>query len=164
MIRIPKCVEEAIRTHGAKDYPRECVGALLGQLDGEIRIVQEARPLPNTFDPSWEASLSGGAIESVPGQERRYLVSPNTMFQLLREERKTGIKVLGFYHSHPDHPALPSDFDREWASPWYIYCILSVRRGEPQELTAWQLNEAGDAFLEESIEIVSVHEEGRDNA
>ncbi|HLI49912.1 MAG TPA: M67 family metallopeptidase [Chthonomonas sp.] len=154
MIRIPKRVEEAISAHGAKDYPRECVGALLGRLEGEIRIVEEARPLPNTFDPSWEADVRGGAAEDVPGQERRYLVAPDAMFRLLREERETGVKVLGFYHSHPDHPARPSVFDRDWASPWYTYCILSVRRGVPQELTAWQLNEAGDAFLEEPIEIV----------
>lgn len=158
MIRLSKANLEAIRQHGAQDYPRECVGVLLGKLEGDKRIVEEVRPLPNTFDPSWEAQVREEKgvqpqAAAIPGQERRYLVAPDTMFRLMREERATGVKVIGFYHSHPDHPARPSVYDRDWASPWYIYCILSVQHGQPKEFTAWQLNEAGDAFVEEKIEV-----------
>ena len=90
MIRIPKGVEEAIRAHGAKDYPRECVGALLGGLDGEIRIVEEARPLPNTFDPSWEADVRGGAAEDVQDRNGVTLLRPTRCFGCCGRSERLG--------------------------------------------------------------------------
>jgi len=73
------------------------------------------------------------------------------MFQLLREERTTGVKVLGFYHSHPNHPAVPSGYDRDWASPWYTYIIVSILDGTPDNLTAWVLDDDGAEFLPDEI-------------
>ena len=80
------------------------------------------------------------------------MVSPDTMFQLMREERRTKRKVLGFYHSHPDHPARPSEYDRAWAMAWYSYIIVSIIRGEPAEMTCWLLSDGGLAFDAETIE------------
>ena len=80
------------------------------------------------------------------------MVSPGAMFELMREERRTKRKVLGFYHSHPDHPARPSEYDRAWAMPWYSYIIVSVLRGTPDAITCWTLSENGARFEAESIE------------
>lgn len=151
---------EAIRRHGVEAFPRECVGVLLGDVSGNVKIVREVRGLDNTFAPSedFERSvLAQEELQNAPstaeavGQERRYLVSPDTMFALMQEERRTKRKVLGFYHSHPNHPARPSAYDREWASPWYTYIIVSVLDGKPDALNAWQLNDDRAAFTSEEI-------------
>lgn len=176
MIQLSETHLATIRQHGAETFPNECVGVLLGDvLKAEkqdasvssvlktldlVKVVQEVRPLPNTFEPSAEFELSvlpegeGTAEHEVAtvGQERRYLLSPDTMFALMREERRTGRKVLGFYHSHPNHPAIPSVYDREWASPWYTYIIVSVLNGVPDALTAWQLTDDRSQFEPEEIE------------
>jgi proteasome lid subunit RPN8/RPN11 len=143
--------------HGAQVFPYECVGVLLGDVEGDVKIVREVRPLPNTFSPSEEFERSVGAeAESVTlhGQERRFQIAPDAMFELMREERRSGRKILGFYHSHPNHPSRPSAYDREWASSWYSYLILSVMDGEPADLTSWQLDEDRDDFLPEKISVV----------
>lgn len=182
MIRLSEAHLDIIRRHGAETFPYECVGVLLGDVepppvsDGDpaqsksqietVKVVREVRPLPNSFEPSAEfeqSVLPGGTGESLNspntevssvGQERRYMVQPDTMFQLMREERKTGIRVLGFYHSHPNHPAQPSVYDREWASPWYTYIIVSILEGKPDALTIWQLTEDRSRFEPEKHEII----------
>ena len=163
MIRLSDLHLEAIRRHGADTFPHECVGVLLGSMDGETKTVEEVRPLPNTFEPSeeFERSVFNAFNHDEPqvvpqdvqavGQERRYLLSPDTMFALMQEERRTKRKVLGFYHSHPNHPARPSIYDREWASPWYTYIIVSILEGQPDALTAWQLSGDRAAFDPEEI-------------
>ncbi len=153
MIRLSEDQVAAIRHHGAGEFPLECCGVLLGDVEDSAKRVREVRRLTNTFTPSEEFERSveaSPAVDSV-GQERRYLVSPDTMFRLMREERQTKRKVLGFYHSHPDHPALPSEYDRVWAMPWYSYIIVSIQRGVPDEITCWQLTEDGTAFESESM-------------
>ena len=144
LLLLSKEIKESIAHHASETYPYECVGVLLGTVDGNLRSVQEARPLENSYVPEWEAELrpNGEAF----GQERRYLISPHTMLQLMREERVGGAKMIGFYHSHPDHPASPSETDRDWAAPWYLYMIQSVQNGQPDKLTVWQLNDDGTAF------------------
>lgn len=144
MIHLSNVHLHSIREHAASAYPLECVGVILGSFDADKRVVLEVRPLDNRFDPSFEASVRPGGEEF--GQERRYLISPETMLQLMREERGAAKRIIGFYHSHPDHPALPSETDREWAAPWYIYMIQSVIKGVPEDLTAWQLSEDGSIF------------------
>ena len=166
MLRLSERHLQAIREHGVKAFPNECVGVLLGDMDGDTKIVREVRAMDNTFAPSEEfersvfpqnappdapESAQPETMETV-GQERRYLISPDTMFALMQEERRTKRKVLGFYHSHPNHPAHPSVYDREWASPWYAYIIVSVLDGVPDALTAWQLSDDRIAFNPEEME------------
>ena len=147
MIRLSPTFQDDIEQHGVRDFPNECCGVLLGEINGQDKIVIEVRPLPNTFSPSEEferSILTEGETEAPSGQvgqERRYMVSQDTMFKLMREERKTGVKILGFYHSHPNHPALPSEYDRTWAMNWYTYIIVSIINGSPVEMTAWSLDE-----------------------
>ena len=116
-----------IRQHGQETYPHECCGALIGR--GEH--VTEAVALPNTTDE---------------GPRRRFLVSPADY--RLAEGRAAGSdrELLGFYHSHPDHQAQPSQHDLARAWPFFAYVILSVRQGESAELTAWRLRDDRSAF------------------
>ena len=159
MIRLSESHLDAIRAHGVEAFPRECCGAILGDVEAGVKIARELRPLPNVFEPSAEFEISilqeGTDIPPVAevGQERRYLVSPDQMFALMQEERRTKRKILGFYHSHPNHPARPSEYDRVWASPWYTYIIVSIMEGNPADLTAWQLDEDGQAFQAEATEV-----------
>jgi proteasome lid subunit RPN8/RPN11 len=135
-IRLSDSLGAAIRAHAARDYPHECCGVLLGQVEGETKIVTEMRALENVHEE---------------GHERRYLISPEAMFRVEREARANGLKTLGFYHSHPDHPARPSEYDREWAWPWYSYIIVAVVRGESQQMTCWTLDDDRQTFQEEAI-------------
>jgi len=137
VIRVSEAQQEAIRQHGARTFPHECVGVILGDVEDGVKIARELRPLENVHEE---------------GHERRYLVSPQQMLALDQEERRTRRKVLGFYHSHPNHPARPSDYDRDWAWPWYTYIIVSVMDGTPVEMTAWQLEEDRRSFRREEIE------------
>jgi proteasome lid subunit RPN8/RPN11 len=140
VIRLSKHQDLQIRQHGESEFPHECCGVILGDLHDDatvdVRIVRELRPLSNVHED---------------GHERRYLVSPDEMFALLREERKTGRKILGFYHSHPNHPAQPSIYDRDWASPWYTYIIVSVIDGSSDVMTAWRLEENRENFAAEEL-------------
>lgn len=157
MIRLSEAHLAAIRAHGAQDFPYECVGVMLGDVEGEVKTVREVRAIPNTFTPNEDFERSIGAEAdgiTLHGQERRFQIAPDAMFHLMREERQTGTKILGFYHSHPNHPARPSAYDREWASPWYSYLILSVMEGDPADLTAWQLDADRNDFLPEKISVV----------
>ena len=136
MIRLTEEHLDAIRAHGVRDFPHECCGVILGDVVDGVKVVGELRPLANVHED---------------GHERRYLVSPDEMFALMQEERRTRKKILGFYHSHPNHPAEPSEYDRDWASPWYTYIIVSIQDGRPERLTVWQLNDDRQAFQAEEV-------------
>ncbi len=160
MLHLSEAHLDAIRAHGAAAFPSECCGVLLGDVEGADKTVREVRALANVFEPSakFENSVLPAGTEAgeaaVVGQERRYFVSPQEMFLLMQEERRTKRKVLGFYHSHPNHPAQPSAYDREWASPWYTYIIVSVQDGHPADLTVWQLDDDRQAFTAEAWKIL----------
>ncbi len=139
MIRLTHTQDQAIRNHGATEFPLECCGVLLGEVHAGIKVVREVRPLPNEHEDE---------------RTRRFLIPPTVMRDLMAEEKHTGQVVLGFYHSHPNHPAIPSTYDRQWAWEWWTYIIVSVQDGVPTNMTAWQLDEDhSENFLEETIEI-----------
>ena len=125
-------VDEAIRDHGRQTYPHECCGAMLGRAG----VVVEACPLPNTTEE---------------GPRRRFLVRPQDYRAAERRATELGLKLLGFYHSHPDHPARPSQYDLDHAWPVFSYVIVSVREGLAAELTSWRLREDRAAFDEELV-------------
>ena len=133
-ITLTAAVDAAIRAHGRETFPHECCGAMLGK-DG---VVQEAYALPNTTEE---------------GPRRRFLVRPNDY--RLAEKRATdaGLDLLGFYHSHPDHPARPSQYDLDHAWPFFSYVIVSVMGGEDKLLTSWRLQDDRSAFDEEPVQI-----------
>lgn len=147
MIHIPDALAGAIRDHAQREYPHECCGALLGRVEpaaagaGEVRVVVALRAAENRRE-----------AEAAP---RRFLITPDDYRAIEREARERALAVLGFYHSHPDHPARPSDYDREHALPWYSYVIISVREGRagdtPADLTSWILGDERHAFTFEPI-------------
>lgn len=129
---LPAAVEAAIRAHGRETFPHECCGAMLGR-DG---VVHEAHPLPNTTEE---------------GPRRRFLVRPDDYRGAETRARETGFDLLGFYHSHPDHPAQPSQYDLDHAWPSFSYVIVSVMAGEDKLLTSWRLKEDRSAFDQEPV-------------
>jgi proteasome lid subunit RPN8/RPN11 len=115
----------AMGAHGAEGFPYEVVGALVGsgdRLDRAVRLENENETLP----------------------ERRYDVGPKQIAAVERSAMREGLGILGFYHTHPDHPAVPSETDIGHAVPGYLYAILSVMAGEPAALTLWRLADSGD--------------------
>jgi proteasome lid subunit RPN8/RPN11 len=125
-------VADAIRAHGVETYPHECCGALVGR-DGEVT---GAVPLLNTTDE---------------GPRRRFLVRPSDYQQAERAADAAGAELLGFYHSHPDHPARPSQYDLDHAWPNFSYIIVSVAAGVAEDMRSWRLREDRSAFDEESL-------------
>lgn len=135
-IIISEQVMQAIRAHAKEDYPHECCGALIGTESDNLRTVHYVLRLAN---------------ERVDERERRYFISPQQVLMAERKARSDGLLLLGYYHSHPDHPALPSEFDRSHALPYYTYLIVSVQHGEPAEARAWLLHEDRSHFDEQMI-------------
>jgi proteasome lid subunit RPN8/RPN11 len=139
---------EKIREHGVETYPYECCGALLGtdhdvlanapnQESGRIsREVLSLFPLVNRRDDS---------------PRNRFAVTADDVREAEKAASAQGLEVIGWYHSHPDHPARPSDFDRDHAWPWYSYIIVSVHTGVPQDMTSWRLKDDRSGYLEEKI-------------
>jgi proteasome lid subunit RPN8/RPN11 len=116
-----------ISRHGEVTYPEECCGILLGRETDGVRSIERLMPIDNQWD-------------SVDRSER-FLISSRDVLLAEREARRTGLDVLGFYHSHPDSPARPSEFDREHAWPWYTYLIISIEAGHAGQLNGWQLRD-----------------------
>jgi proteasome lid subunit RPN8/RPN11 len=136
MLLLPPNIEQEIRDHGAADYPNECCGAMLGT-DGESgREVTSLFPLINRRDDS---------------PRNRFSITPEDFRAAERVASERGLDLLGWYHSHPDHPARPSEFDREHAWPWYSYVIVSVEARTPRDLTSWRLEDDRSKFEPEGI-------------
>jgi proteasome lid subunit RPN8/RPN11 len=125
-------VDAAIRVHGAETYPNECCGALIGR-EG---VAFEAFALPNTTDE---------------GPRRRFMVRPQDYRAAEKRAADAGAELLGFYHSHPDHPARPSQYDLDHAWPFFSYVIVSVREGVSGDMTSWRLREDRSAFDQEEL-------------
>jgi proteasome lid subunit RPN8/RPN11 len=147
---------DAIRRHAAREYPNECCGILLGRADGDSKEVLEAIPLKN-LRADRETAQDILPLED-PGHEserNRFLIDPREQLRVEKDARARGLEVLGYFHSHPDHPARPSIYDREHAWPWYSYIIVSVERGEPKELTSWVLAADRSRFDPEPVEMMN---------
>jgi len=143
-------IAEKIRSHGAETYPHECCGALLGR-DAEVGETPSAEgahlvareilalfPLVNRRDDS---------------PRNRFSVTSDDVRDAEKAARGKDLDVVGWYHSHPDHPAKPSQYDRDHAWPWYSYIIVSVASGQPQEMTSWRLSDDRADFAPEEVAI-----------
>jgi proteasome lid subunit RPN8/RPN11 len=125
-----------IEDHAAETYPHECCGGLYGETTGSGFTVVEAVAFPNTTSE---------------GPRRRFLIQPSDYQAAEAHARATGRALIGFYHSHPDHPARPSQYDLDHAWPNLLYTITSVRDGRVDVTTAWQLREDRTQFDERSL-------------
>ncbi len=130
---------EEIKQHGERAYPEECGGLLLGRVEDGWRLICEVLPLENVSPDS---------------RHNRVELNPLEYARAEREATRRGLGVWGYYHSHPDHPAEPSNFDLQHApfTEW-SYLIVSVRAGRAEAVRAWSLREDRSRFEEEEIEI-----------
>jgi proteasome lid subunit RPN8/RPN11 len=129
----------AIEAHGEAAYPNEGAGLMLGRASGEAVAVGALLPLGNT--------------RAVEEQHNRYELSPHDFLQAELEAERRGLSVVGVFHSHPDHPARPSEFDREHALPNFSYLITTVAEGKAQATRAWRLRQNRTVFDEDVLEI-----------
>lgn len=131
-------VLDAIRTHGEATYPEEGCGFLLGAVRDGVNHVHSIRRVDN---------------RQATNRTHRYAITPDDYRAAQREAAENGLDIVGFYHSHPDHPAQPSETDLAEATfPGYTYAIVSVRDGTATELTAWILTPDRSRFKEEAIQ------------
>jgi proteasome lid subunit RPN8/RPN11 len=131
-LTITAAVDRAIRAHGQETYPHECCGALIGKREHVTDVVA----LPNTTEE---------------GPRRRFLVRPTEYRDAERRATELGAELLGFYHSHPDHPARPSQYDLDHAWPTFAYIIVAVAQGRPGDMTVWFLKDDRSSFEEGSL-------------
>ena len=138
-IKLSSAENAAIRAHGEEMFPNECCGFMLGQSKGDSRVVV--------------ALLRADNDRASENQYNRYLITPEAFAESERCARAKGLEVVGFYHSHPNAAARPSQFDVEHAWPWYSYVIVSVLEQVSDAMTAWVLREDRSSFAEERIEV-----------
>ena len=135
-MELPENLLEAIRNHGREAYPDECCGALLGQRQNGAVSVTRIERLPNAREGD---------------RRRRYVIAPDDYVRVEESADRDGLSLVGFYHSHPDHPAVPSEYDREHALPFFHYLVLAVAGGQPGEAAAWILEEDRNVFIKEEL-------------
>jgi proteasome lid subunit RPN8/RPN11 len=139
-LKISDQVIKRIHAHGAETYPYECCGALLGRDGDGSREVADLMPLENRRDDS---------------PRNRFEVTPEDVRLAEKTAREKRLELIGWYHSHPDAPARPSEYDRDHAWPWYSYIIVSVQKGVPSDTTSWRLQDDRSAYDLEAIETVA---------
>lgn len=145
---------DTIRSHGEREYPAECCGILLGHVGDGQRVVTEVVPLRNLrHDPQRAQELLPLEELGRESERNRFLIDPRDQLRAEKDARARQLDVLGYYHSHPDHPARPSQYDQEHAWPWYSYVILSVEQGAAGDLNCWVLSEDRSHFDRQSVEI-----------
>lgn len=131
---------DQIWRHGEAAYPEEGAGLLLGTDGDGQRQVMAILPLTNAREHT--------------ARHNRYLITAQEMLQGEQEAMRLGLDIVGIFHSHPDHPNQPSEFDREWALPWYSYVITSVAEGAAQGSRSWRLMDDRSRFFEETLTII----------
>jgi proteasome lid subunit RPN8/RPN11 len=128
---------QTVGRHATMSYPEECCGVLIGRALADATVVERVLSVGN---------------ERQDSRHNRYLISPETVLAAQKEARALGLDVVGYYHSHPDHPARPSEVDREQAWPWVSYLIVSVEGRAVADTRSWRLSEDRERFDEEVID------------
>lgn len=139
-VEIQAAVLERIHQHGERAYPEEGAGFLLGRADVNGRTVTDILGMENARE--------AGA------RHNRYLMTPQDVLHGEQEAARRGLDVIGIFHSHPDHPNRPSEFDREWAMPWYSYLITRVEKGQAMASRSWRLRDDREHFDEEQLVVL----------
>jgi len=133
---LPESILVRINQHGEQSYPEEGAGFLLGS-DNGTRQVENILILPNAREDS--------------ARHNRFLITPEAYLKAELEADKLGLSLIGVFHSHPDHPNWPSEYDREWAQPFFSYIITTVNAGQAAESRSWRLSEDRTQYAEEKI-------------
>ena len=130
---------DQIRRHGESTYPHECCGFLMGTTGEDQKTITTTVPVDN---------------ERTDSARNRYLISPDAYWEGEKEARRRGLEIIGIYHSHPNHPARPSDYDLEHALPWLSYIIVAVQDGQAQELNSFVLSDDHTHFEPEQLSVL----------
>ncbi len=139
-LQIPEELLSKIHAHGEQAYPEEGAGFMLGS-DGDERSVVDLLPLSNAREDA--------------ARRNRYLFMPEDYMKAETQAERLGLSLIGVFHSHPDHPNRPSEFDRDWAQPYFSYVITSVQSGKALESRSWRLAEDRSEFQEEQITLTA---------
>jgi proteasome lid subunit RPN8/RPN11 len=155
-LRLTERQLEFIRQHSSRNYPSECCGVLLGHVNERHKEVIDAVALKNLRqeDAARSQELLPLQFPGAESERNRFLIDPKDQIGVEKDARARGLEVLGYYHSHPDHPARPSTYDRDHAWPWYSYVIISVEQGKTGELNSWVLADDGSRFEAEPVEVL----------
>jgi proteasome lid subunit RPN8/RPN11 len=127
-----------IHQHAAMTYPEECCGILIGNRSEDAAVVDRI--------------LSASNEREQENRHNRYVIDPQAVLAAHKEARAAGADIIGYYHSHPDCPAVPSDYDREHAWPGLTYLIVSVEKGTVVDSRTWQLTDDRQSFEEETLD------------
>lgn len=139
MIELSEQNQSEIRAHGERDYPHECCGLLLGRFaENAAKVCVEIYPISNAREEE--------------AKRNRFLIRPEELLRGQKHAASKGLEVVGFYHSHPDHPAIPSGYDLEHAWPVYSYVVVAVKSGQAEDLRSWEMHADRSRFDEERIE------------
>jgi proteasome lid subunit RPN8/RPN11 len=132
-LSIPKDLLDLIHAHGEQAYPEEGAGFIIGS-DGRVDSIL---PLKNAREDE--------------ARHNRFLITPEDYLNAELTADRLGLSLIGVFHSHPDHPNRPSEYDREWAQPFFSYIITTVNEGKAIESRSWRLLEDRSRFEEEQI-------------
>ncbi|MBD2020858.1 M67 family metallopeptidase [Leptolyngbya sp. FACHB-36] len=135
---------QAIKTHAELTYPDECCGLLLGKPDADCSRLMELWATDNAWDSQVAEELTDASLE----KSHRYWISPREMLAAMRYARSRDLAIIGVYHSHPDHPAVPSECDQRFAWQQYSYLIVSVEHGSAIICQSWLLDDRHHFQLE----------------
>ncbi|MDR2404847.1 MAG: M67 family metallopeptidase [Deltaproteobacteria bacterium] len=137
MISLSEELRLQIIKEGEKAYPYECCGLILGSVDGDKKLCISLIPINNSRE----------------GEDRlrRFVIEPSDFLKAETKAARLGQDIVSVYHSHPDHPAKPSQYDLDNALPFYSYLILEVAKGSAGALTSWLLQKDRSAFTQEEL-------------
>ena len=141
MIVVSEGQSSSMRAHGERDYPYECCGLMLGRFEDDRKNVLETYPISNAREEQ--------------AKRNRFLIRPEELMHGEKYARGKGLDVVGFYHSHPDDVAVPSQYDLEHAWPTYSYIVVAVEKGSATDLRSWEMESDRSRFKEEEIEVSS---------
>lgn len=136
VLHISRSQRQKIQTHAETSYPEECCGLLLGKAVDDQRLVVEVVLAENAWNAAaWEDdTINHGKID-------RYAIAPEAMLKIQKAARDRQLDIIGIYHSHPNHPAIPSECDRQYAWQQYSYVIVSVQNAKAVDILSWSLDE-----------------------
>ena len=142
---------EIIKNHAERTYPDECCGLILGYKNNEYKIAVEVITTENV----WNTEKGNFTEDQENSTRRRYAISPQVMLQTQKVAINHNLNIIGIYHSHPDYPAIPSEWDRIYAWPEYSYVILSLQNTQTGELQSWTLDD-NHQFQSETIKLIKL--------
>ena len=136
-LHLPGHLRDQIQREGVAAYPNECCGILFGRDVNNQRLIEKLEPVENAFESA--------------EQYHRFSITPKNLMDAEKTAAAASLLVLGFYHSHPDHPARPSETDRVHAWPFYSYIIVAIAAGQACDMTSWSLDDQTEEFVSQLI-------------